>query len=78
MPLTHTSHTLTLTPVSTRRRRHAACRPQNPHQDLQAMDRCHRIGQNRPVLVLRLATAHSVEGKMLRRAGSKMALEVCL
>ncbi len=39
----------------------------NPHQDLQAMDRCHRIGQQKPVLVLRLATAHSVEGKMLRR-----------
>ena len=31
------------------------------------MDRCHRIGQQKPVLVLRLATAHSVEGKMLRR-----------
>lgn len=39
------------------------------------MDRCHRIGQTRPVLVLRLATAHSVEGAMLRRAASKRALE---
>ena len=39
------------------------------------MDRCHRIGQTRPVLVFRLATAHSVEGKMLRRAADKMALE---
>uniref|UniRef100_A0A061RSK4 Atp-dependent dna helicase ddm1-like n=1 Tax=Tetraselmis sp. GSL018 TaxID=582737 RepID=A0A061RSK4_9CHLO len=47
----------------------------NPHQDLQAMDRVHRIGQTRPVIVIRLATAHSVEGKMLSRAGSKMALE---
>eukprot|EP00955_Chlamydomonas_euryale_P111468 366068-Chlamydomonas_euryale.AAC.6 len=47
----------------------------NPHQDLQAMDRCHRIGQTRPCLILRLATAHSVEGKMLRRAADKMALE---
>uniref|UniRef100_A0A7S0RU61 Uncharacterized protein n=1 Tax=Chlamydomonas leiostraca TaxID=1034604 RepID=A0A7S0RU61_9CHLO len=47
----------------------------NPHQDMQAMDRCHRIGQTRPVLVFRLATAHSVEGKMLRRAANKMALE---
>ena len=47
----------------------------NPHNDLQAMDRCHRIGQQRPVLVFRLATAHSVEGNMLRRANSKMALE---
>jgi len=41
----------------------------------QAMDRCHRIGQSRPVLVFRLATSHSVEGKMLRRACDKMALE---
>lgn len=47
----------------------------NPHQDLQAMDRCHRIGQQKPVLVLRLATAHSVEGKMLRRANEKLMLE---
>ncbi|KAK9815465.1 hypothetical protein WJX72_004092 [[Myrmecia] bisecta] len=47
----------------------------NPHQDMQAMDRCHRIGQHRPVMVFRLATAHSVEGKLLRRANSKLALE---
>lgn len=39
------------------------------------MDRCHRIGQLKPVLVFRLATANSVEGRMLRRAASKMALE---
>lgn len=39
------------------------------------MDRAHRIGQTRPVLVLRLATAHSVEGRLLRRANSKLALE---
>jgi ATP-dependent DNA helicase len=45
------------------------------HQDLQAMDRCHRIGQRKPVLVFRLATSHSVEGKMLARACGKMALE---
>lgn len=42
---------------------------------VQAMDRCHRIGQNKPVLVFRLATSNSVEGKMLRRACDKMALE---
>ncbi len=41
----------------------------------QAMDRAHRIGQQKPVLVFRLATAHSVEGKMLKRAASKMMLE---
>ncbi|TVU40914.1 hypothetical protein EJB05_14399 [Eragrostis curvula] len=33
----------------------------NPQMDLQAMDRCHRIGQTRPVHVYRLATSHSVE-----------------
>ncbi|KAK9806599.1 hypothetical protein WJX73_007101 [Symbiochloris irregularis] len=47
----------------------------NPHQDMQAMDRAHRIGQTRPVLVLRLATARSVEGRLLKRANSKLALE---
>lgn len=34
---------------------------QNPQMDLQAMDRCHRIGQTKPVHVYRLATALSVE-----------------
>ena len=47
----------------------------NPHQDLQAMDRVHRIGQTKPVHVYRLATAKSVEGKMLKKAASKLALE---
>lgn len=47
----------------------------NPHQDMQAMDRVHRIGQTRPVHVYRLATANSVEGKMLARAASKLKLE---
>lgn len=41
----------------------------------QAMDRCHRIGQTKPVLVLRLVTASSADGKMLKRAESKMQLE---
>lgn len=36
---------------------------QNPQMDLQAMDRCHRIGQTKPVHVYRLATAQSVEVK---------------
>lgn len=47
----------------------------NPHQDMQAMDRAHRIGQTKPVLVFRLATAHSVEGRLLQRANSKLMLE---
>eukprot|EP00891_Asterochloris_glomerata_P009348 jgi/Astpho2/9348/e_gw1.00142.54.1_t len=47
----------------------------NPHQDMQAMDRAHRIGQTKPVLVFRLATGQSVEGRLLKRANSKLMLE---
>ncbi|XP_020247476.1 ATP-dependent DNA helicase DDM1 isoform X1 [Asparagus officinalis] len=47
----------------------------NPQMDLQAMDRCHRIGQTRPVHVYRLATAHSVEGRIIKKAFSKLKLE---
>ncbi|MED6155675.1 ATP-dependent DNA helicase ddm1 [Stylosanthes scabra] len=47
----------------------------NPQADLQAMDRCHRIGQTKPVHVYRLSTAQSVEGRMLKRAFSKLKLE---
>lgn len=42
---------------------------------MQAMDRAHRIGQTKPVLVLRLCTSNSVEVKLLQRATSKLALE---
>lgn len=37
----------------------------NPQQDLQAQDRCHRIGQTKPVTVLRLVTVDSVETRIL-------------
>ncbi|XAR57893.1 DNA helicase [Bertholletia excelsa] len=47
----------------------------NPQMDLQAMDRCHRIGQTKPVHVYRLATAQSVEVRILKRAFSKLKLE---
>ncbi|KAJ4878694.1 ATP-dependent DNA helicase DDM1 [Raphanus sativus] len=47
----------------------------NPQMDLQAMDRCHRIGLTKPVHVYRLATAQSVEGRVLKRAYSKLKLE---
>ena len=33
----------------------------NPQADAQAMDRAHRIGQRRPVTVLRFLTVNSVE-----------------
>lgn len=47
----------------------------NPHMDMQAMDRCHRIGQTRPVHVYRLATSNSVECRMLKVAADKLKLE---
>ncbi|KAF8713998.1 hypothetical protein HU200_027988 [Digitaria exilis] len=47
----------------------------NPQMDLQAMDRCHRIGQTRPVHVYRLATSHSVDGRIIKRAFEKLKLE---
>jgi len=47
----------------------------NPQQDSQAMDRCHRIGQKRPVVVYRLLTAGSVEISMIEKQLSKKKLE---
>jgi ATP-dependent DNA helicase len=50
-------------------------RPQNPQMDLQAQDRAHRIGQTRPVLIFRLLTKHTIESKIMQRAGQKRQLE---
>merc|ERR1712050_235247 len=47
----------------------------NPHQDSQAMDRSHRIGQTRPVAVYRLLTINSVDIEMLEKQVSKKKLE---
>ncbi|KAG6006685.1 hypothetical protein E4U21_006760 [Claviceps maximensis] len=47
----------------------------NPQQDLQAQDRCHRIGQTRPVIVYRLATKDTVEESLLLSADAKRRLE---
>ena len=47
----------------------------NPHMDLQAMDRAHRIGQTKTVMVYRLATAATVEEKVLHAAKQKLKLE---
>ncbi|KAF5540548.1 proliferation associated SNF2 [Fusarium phyllophilum] len=47
----------------------------NPQQDLQAQDRCHRIGQTRPVVVFRLATKDTVEENLLNSADAKRRLE---
>lgn len=43
--------------------------------DIQAQDRCHRIGQTKPVKIYRLAVSNSVEMKMLERANRKLKLE---
>ncbi|KAI0394380.1 SNF2 family N-terminal domain-containing protein [Xylariaceae sp. FL0594] len=47
----------------------------NPQQDLQAQDRCHRIGQTRPVIVYRFATKGTVEESLLLSADAKRRLE---
>jgi ATP-dependent DNA helicase len=47
----------------------------NPHQDSQAMDRCHRIGQTRPVAVYRLLSSGSVDIDMMEKQISKKKLE---
>uniref|UniRef100_A0A8C1TY57 Helicase, lymphoid specific n=1 Tax=Cyprinus carpio TaxID=7962 RepID=A0A8C1TY57_CYPCA len=48
---------------------------QNPQADLQAQDRCHRIGQTKPVMVYRLITANTIDEKILERASAKRKLE---
>lgn len=47
----------------------------NPHQDLQAQDRAHRIGQKKEVRILRLVTSKSVEEAILARAQDKLDLD---
>lgn len=47
----------------------------NPHQDLQAQDRAHRIGQTNEVRIFRLITIESVEEYILERAQHKLNLD---
>ncbi|KAK4047016.1 putative ATPase [Microbotryomycetes sp. JL201] len=47
----------------------------NPQSDLQAMDRAHRIGQEKPVLVFRFETENSIDGLLIERATRKRKLE---
>ncbi|KAK6867463.1 Nuclear protein STH1/NPS1, partial [Candida tropicalis] len=47
----------------------------NPHQDLQAQDRAHRIGQKNEVRILRLITNDSVEEMILERAHQKLDID---
>ena len=47
----------------------------NPQADLQAQDRCHRIGQTKPVIVYRLVTAKTIDERIVERAAAKRKLE---
>ncbi|KAJ3143243.1 hypothetical protein HK101_003150, partial [Irineochytrium annulatum] len=47
----------------------------NPHQDLQAQDRAHRIGQTKEVRILRLITTNSIEEHILSKAQQKLNLD---
>lgn len=47
----------------------------NPQADLQAMDRAHRIGQKKQVVVFRFVTEHAIEEKVLERAAQKLRLD---
>lgn len=47
----------------------------NPQNDIQAMARCHRIGQSKQVKIYRLITRRSFEQEMFDRASKKLGLE---
>jgi SWI/SNF-related matrix-associated actin-dependent regulator of chromatin subfamily A member 5 len=47
----------------------------NPQVDIQAMDRAHRIGQTKEVMIYRFITESSVEEKVLERAFKKLFLD---
>lgn len=47
----------------------------NPQADLQAMDRAHRIGQTKQVVVYRFVTENAIEERVLERAAQKLRLD---
>lgn len=47
----------------------------NPYNDKQAEDRCHRVGQTKPVQIIRLLSKGSIEEGMLQIAQAKLQLE---
>ena len=50
----------------------------NPHQDIQALSRAHRIGQKNKVLVFQLMTRKSAEERIMQLSKKKLALEQVL
>ncbi|KAJ3007535.1 hypothetical protein HKX48_009063, partial [Thoreauomyces humboldtii] len=47
----------------------------NPHRDIQAMARAHRIGQDKPLVVYRFFTRKCVEEKVLEAGKKKLVLD---
>ena len=47
----------------------------NPHQDIQALSRAHRIGQKKKVVVFQLTTRGTAEEKIMQVGKKKMALD---
>ncbi|KAJ3129306.1 hypothetical protein HK101_005272, partial [Irineochytrium annulatum] len=47
----------------------------NPHQDIQAMARVHRIGQTKPVLIYKLFTRGAVEERIIEIGKRKLILD---
>lgn len=47
----------------------------NPQVDIQAIDRAHRIGQTRSVLIYRFVTDGTVEEKIVERAAKKLKID---
>jgi len=47
----------------------------NPQVDLQAMDRVHRIGQTKPVLIYRLICENTIEERIVERQAMRLKLD---
>jgi len=50
----------------------------NPQMDRQAEDRCHRIGQSKPVTVYRLVTSGTVDESIFKIAQQKLVLDAAV
>ncbi|XP_043473066.1 lymphocyte-specific helicase-like [Leptopilina heterotoma] len=47
----------------------------NPQADIQAMSRCHRIGQTKPVVIYKLCTRGTIDEAIIKRGEAKRKLE---